>query len=166
MGLHAIFVFYASKRKMTSTGSSKSSRRFKAKPTMFMTDPDFNRFCFDFDIVPDLITRPFVRRIFSSMLTDYSSGPLQEEDSQVLSPEHHQPGISFEGFIHCIAHIAIKCALWPGSGPSEQVFALLQSMERSRGKSKIAKNGRCTTVIGPFRSTVKTPRKKMKRQVY
>lgn len=50
--LHAIFVFYANKRKMMTKASSKLSRRVKSKPTMFMTDPDFNRFCFDFNIVP------------------------------------------------------------------------------------------------------------------
>ena len=110
--------------------------------------------------VTDLISRPHIQSIFTNILAQHSSGPLEEEDSQALSPERHQVGISFEGFIHCIAQVAIKCALWPGSGYSEQVFALLQSMERSQGKSKIAKNGRCTTVIGPFRSTVKTPKKK------
>ena len=41
-----MFDFYASKRKMMRESHKK------AKPTMFMTEPDFNRFCFDFNIVP------------------------------------------------------------------------------------------------------------------
>ena len=103
------------------------------------------------------------------MLTQHNSGPSWEndEDMSILSPEKRQSGISFLGYLHCLAYMAIKSALWPDqphsrhSRPSthHQVFALLQWMDRSNGKKKIARNGRCSAVIGPFRSTVKTPSK-------
>jgi hypothetical protein len=48
--LKAMFEFYASKRKMKAGRQHQQSRT--KKPTMFMTGPDFNRFCFDFNIVP------------------------------------------------------------------------------------------------------------------
>ena len=57
--LKAIFDFYASKRKMimvvpTSKSRGQHRSQAKAKPTMFMVDKDFNRFCFDFNIVPGM----------------------------------------------------------------------------------------------------------------
>ena len=50
--LKAMFEFYASKRKMVVERSTQLKPQLKAKPTMFMTHSDFNRFCFDFKIIP------------------------------------------------------------------------------------------------------------------
>jgi hypothetical protein len=117
----------------------------------------------------DLLSKPEARLIFGDVLPEHNSGSGEEDaDVGMLSPERHQAGLSFEGYLWCLAYMAIKSALWPqeprgnGDEPSEehQVFALLQWMDRSSGKKKIARNGRCSAIIGPFRSTVKTPKKK------
>ena len=125
---------------------------------------------------PDLLSKPEAKYIFGEVVSEHNSGSgYEDEDMGMSSPDKQKPGLSFEGYLWCLAYVAIESALWPiedkngsGPGPSEehQVFALLQWMDRSSGKKKLARNGRCSAVIGPFRSTVKTPRKKNSQERY
>ena len=116
---------------------------------------------FFFFLFPDLLSKPEAKYIFGEVVSEHNSGSGDEdEDMGMSSPDKQKPGLSFEGYLWCLAYVAIESALWPiedkngsGPGPSEehQVFALLQWMDRSSGKKKLARNGRCSAVIGPFR---------------
>ncbi len=192
--LGAMFKFYASKRRMMERrasqnqrpngggggggggGGSSSGGKRSLRPTMFMTWPNFSRFCFDFKIVPDLLSKQAAKAVYEDVLPEYSSGWGGEATMVGGAPNSpdsktdQRPAMAFSGYMVCLSRIAIRSSLWPGAAGGgggggggggvdhhHQVFALLQWMDRSRGKAKIA-NGRCTSVIGPFRSTV-TPRR-------
>ena len=192
--LGAMFKFYASKRRMTERRTSQNQRpngrvgdgsggKRSLRPTMFMTWPNFSRFCFDFKIVPDLLSKQAAKAVYEDVLPGHSSGwggeatAVGGTSNSPDSKADQRPAMAFSGYMVCLSRIAIRSSLWPGGGQQEpaaaaggaggvggsgvdqhhQVFALLQWMDRSRGKAKIA-NGRCTSVIGPFRSTV-TPRR-------
>ena len=149
--LAAIFKFYAAKRiirKIRPPESVKGDSPLR-RPVMLMTMRDLLRFCFAFRIVPDLLAKQQIQEIYSYVL---------ESHMNACREDLREEGLSFACFLVALGRIAVVCSLWPEAQctPRHQVFALLQWLERSGGKKKMAQ-GRSTTVVQPFRSTV-TPR--------
>ena len=122
--LSAMFKYYATKRSMNlmMNGSTKQmtpgKKKNKYHPTMFMTWPNFSKFCFDFSIIPDLLSKKKLRNMYALVLPHYSSNQgLQlnrsEADYQYAaptSPETH-PALSFQGFMKCLTCIACESSL-------------------------------------------------------
>jgi hypothetical protein len=121
-----------------------------------MTWPNFSKFSFDFSIVPDLLCKRNVQTIFDQVLPSHSStrGKQRHDGEKDFEERKNSPeGMSFSGFMVCLSEIALGSCLCGEESEGEEVFSLLQWMERSKGK-KIMSQSRTSMLVEPFRSTV------------
>ena len=153
--LGAMFKYYATKRSMNAiqSPSSFSSRHSKTTttkrkyhPTMFMTWPNFSKFCFEFKIIPDLLNKKVVRNMYAVVLPNYNSNTglqrVQDHSNQdknnmsfsKSSPESH-PGMSFQGFMICLSEIAIQSSLYDEDLEDQDQNAINDNIDNINGNN-------------------------------
>ena len=115
--------------------------KYYANAKNLMTIDAFLKFCSDFSIFPDIITKPKLSRFFNTLVSIYNSTLNSNKDSKINIGEGMVNAIDEHLFIEAIALCAMEVPYKePEPDCIEKIIFLLERMSQARGNQIVHKS--------------------------